>query len=171
MATNQKKTKAQALAQVQALIAGLQKHFSNAQLTFGNVTYSVATLVTLLQKLETAMTDETNAEAAAKDAGIALRLVKTQVNPVMKGLKGLLLAQYGNATQTLGDFGLEPRKEPAPQKVKAKAAAVDKREATREARGTKGPKAKLAIKGTAATPAETPPAAPAATPPAKPAGP
>ena len=114
------------------------------------------------------MTAQTNADTAAKDALTALRNLQTTVGPVIQALKDLLIAQFGNATQTLADFGLAPHKTRTPLTVEQLAAAKAKRDATRAARGTEGPKAKLAIKGTTTAPAVTPPAAPA-TPPAKPA--
>ena len=43
-------TKAAALAHVQALIAGTQKHFPNGSFTLGNTTYTSASLVQVLQE-------------------------------------------------------------------------------------------------------------------------
>jgi hypothetical protein len=48
--------------------------------------------------------------------------------------------------------------------VEQKAAAKAKSLATRQARGTKGPKARKAVKGSVAAPAENPPAQPPANP-------
>jgi hypothetical protein len=165
MTSTVKPTKAKALAGVLALIAGTQKHFPNGTFTIGNATLTAPALIGILQGLADAMAKENDAKAAAKDALTALRAEKARANPVVQGFRDLLLAMFGNATQTLADFGLAPHKARTPLTVNEKAAAKAKRTATREARGTKGPKAKLAIKGT--VPAE-PHAPPAATP-AKPA--
>ena len=45
MSTNTSKSKAAALAHVQALIAGTQKHLPNGSFTLGNTTYTAASLV------------------------------------------------------------------------------------------------------------------------------
>ena len=168
MTTTTKPTKATALAGVQALIAGIQKQFPSGQFTLGNVVFTTAALVQLLQGLADAMTAQTTAQKTAQDALTALRDLQAKDGPTIQALKDLLIAQFGNASQTLALFGLAPRKERAPMTVEQLAAAKAKRAATRAARGTKGPKAKLAIKGAVTAPTETPPPAPAA-PPAKPA--
>jgi hypothetical protein len=169
MTSTTKPTKATALAGIQALIAGIQKHFPTGSLTVGNVVFTIAALVQLLQGQADAMTAQTTAQKAAEDAMTALRELQTKNGPTILALKDLLLAQFGSASQTLADFGLTPRKVRTPMTVAQKAAAAAKREATRVARGTKGPKAKLAIKGTVTAPVETAPPVTAATP-AKPAG-
>jgi hypothetical protein len=163
MGNSRQLTKAEALTAVQALISGLQKHFPTGQLTVGNVVYASLALVQLLQGLVLAMMAQTTADTAARDALAALRDEQTQTGPVIQALKELLLAQFGNATQTLADFGLTPRKVRAPLTVEQKAAAKAKREATRIARGTMGPKAKLAIKGAVAAPVAAAPATATAT--------
>ncbi|HEY8040789.1 MAG TPA: hypothetical protein VIF15_13380 [Polyangiaceae bacterium] len=163
-----KPSKATALADTQALVSGLQKRFPNGQFTLGNVAFTTASLVQLLQGLADAMTAQTTAQKAARDALTALRDRKATVDPVIQDLRDLLIATFGSASQTLADFGLAPRKVRAPMTIEQKAAAKAKAEATRKARGTKGPKAKLAIKGTTTPPAETPPPATPAVP-AKPA--
>ncbi|HEY8038591.1 MAG TPA: hypothetical protein VIF15_02305, partial [Polyangiaceae bacterium] len=55
--------------------------------------------------------------------------------------------QFGTQADVLADFGMTPRKAATPLTVEQKAAAAAKRKATRAARGTKGPKAKLGIHG------------------------
>jgi hypothetical protein len=164
MSSNSKPTKATALAGLLALVAGIQKHFPGAQLTLGNVVFTTASLVLLLQGQADAMTAQTAQQKTAEDALTALREMQTKNGPTIQALKDLLIAQFGSASQTLADFGLSPRKVRAPMTVAQKAAAAAKRKATRAARGTTGPKAKLAIKGTAPAPTETPPAAPVAAP-------
>ena len=111
-----------------------------------------------------AMTAQTTAQKTADDAMTALRKLQITNGPTILALKDLLLAQFGAASQTLADFGLSPRKVRAPMTVAQKAAAAAKRKATRAARGTTGPKAKLAIKGTVPAPVETAPPVTAAAP-------
>lgn len=54
---------------------------------------------------------------------------------------------FGSDPEALADFGLKPPKARTPLTAEQKAAAAAKRKATREARGTKGPKAKKDIHG------------------------
>jgi hypothetical protein len=54
---------------------------------------------------------------------------------------------FGNSPDVLADFGLSPKKARTPLTVEQKAAAAAKRKATRQARGTRGPKAKLSVTG------------------------
>jgi hypothetical protein len=157
MTSTTKPTKATALAGVLALIAGIQKHFPTGSLTVGNVVFTTAALILLLQGQADAMTAQTTAQKTADDAMTALRALQTKNGPTIQALKDLLLAQFGSASQTLADFGLTPHKARAPLTVAQKAAAAAKSKATRAARGTAGPKAKLAIKGTVPAPVETAP--------------
>jgi hypothetical protein len=166
MSNKVKPSKAQALAHVQALIAGTQKHTPNGSLTFGSTTYPVASLVQLLQELVAAMASLNAVQASAKDAMSALR--DTKVGPVLRAYRRYLIATYGNATQTLADYGLESPKARTPLTSAAQATAVLKLRATRKARGTTSKKQKAAIKGTVETTTGPAPAAPPATP-AKPA--
>jgi hypothetical protein len=163
-----KPTKAAALARVQALIAGTQKHTPNGSLTFGNATYTTDTLVQLFQGLIAAMEALDAAQASAKDAMSALRDAHANVSPVLRAYRRYLIATHGNAAQTLADYGLEPPKARTPLTSAAQATAVLKLLATRKARGTTGKKQKAAIKGTVETTTGHVPAAPTATP-AKPA--
>jgi hypothetical protein len=142
-----KPTKAAALAQVQALIAGTQKRFPNQTFTLGNTTFTTATLVQTLQSLAAAMTAVNTAEASAKDARTALQGVNAKVGPVLRDLRRVILAAFGNSTEALADFGLTPPKARAPRTAEQKAAAAAKLRATRAARGTASKKQKAAVKG------------------------
>jgi hypothetical protein len=154
-----KPSKASALASVRALIAGTQKHTANGSLTFGNATYATASLVQLFQKLLDAMTAHDAAQAKAKDELLALRDVATQVRPVLQAYRRFLVVTYGDATQTLSDYGLKPPKARAPRTSEQKAAAAAKARATRKARGTTSKKKKASIHGVVT--ADVPPPPPA----------
>jgi hypothetical protein len=158
--SNNVTTKAQALARLQALVAGTQKHYPTSTLTFGNTTTTSTALIALFQSVISAMQTLDAAQASAKDAMAALRTTETTVEPVMRAYQSYLLATYGTATQTLADFGLEPRKAPKPLTSEQKAAKAAKALATRALRGTKGPVQKAAIKAATAQPAQTTPAKP-----------
>jgi len=164
--TTSKPTKAATLARVQALIAGTQKRFPASTFTLGNASFTTASLVQLFQSLADAIAAVNTAQTGARDAVAAMRTVRTNVNPVMAEFTKWLRASFGTAAPALADFGLEPPKARTPMTVEAKAAAVAKRDATRQARGTTSKKQKLAVKGdvtgVVVTPVTAPgPAAPA----------
>ncbi|MGD0529006.1 MAG: hypothetical protein ABSE49_27960 [Polyangiaceae bacterium] len=168
MSNTSNKSKASTLAMLQALITGLQKQFPNGQFTLGNTAFTTATLVQTLQSLIDAINAVTTAQANAKVAVAALRATVTKVGPVVLALKRNLLATFGNATDILALFGLEPRKAPAPRKGTEIAAAAAKAEATRKARGTTSKKQKLAVTGNVTGVSITPITAPVPAPPSAP---
>jgi hypothetical protein len=147
MSSTTSRTKANALTQVQALIAGTAKHFPNAQFTLGKTAYTTASLTQLLQGLLNAINVAIAAHASVTDALRALAQVDAQVAPVIRLYKRYVLSMFGDATQDLADFGMAPPKQRMPKTGEETAAAAAKAKATREARGTKGAKAKRAIKG------------------------
>jgi hypothetical protein len=157
-------TKANLQTRLGDLVAGTQKHFPNGSLTFGGATYTPAALIQLFQSLDDATTGTDVAKATWQDALKMQSDAQAKVGPVVKAYRSYLVALFGNAVGTLADFGLTPRKAPAPQTAEKKASAVAKRNATRAARHTMGSKQKAGIKGTIA--AAAPPAT--ATAPAKP---
>ena len=147
MSSNTSKTKAATLAFLQALIAGLQKHFPGGSFTIGNASLATASIVQVLQDLVAAMIAANTAQANARDAVANVRSKAASAAPLIKGLAKLLGTMFAGATQTLGDFGIEPPKARQPLSAEALAARKAKAEATRKARGTTGPKAKLATTG------------------------
>ena len=138
------------MASVQALIAGTEKHTPTGSLSFGNATYAITDLVALLQSVVAALIALNAAQSGAKDALTALRAAMAKVGPVIRDYRRYLRATYGNATQTLADYGLEPEKARRPMTTEERAAALQKSKATRTLRGTKGSKQKAGIKATAA---------------------
>jgi hypothetical protein len=142
-----KATKADTLARVQALIAGLQKRFPNGSFTLGNVAFTTAALVQLFQGLADAIVKANAATASARDAVAAERAERAKVSPTLVTLKRVLVATFGDSAQTLADFGLVPAKARAPRTSLANAAAAAKATATRKARGTASPKKKAAVHG------------------------
>jgi ABC-type transporter Mla subunit MlaD len=167
-----KTNKATALAKVQALVAGTEKHFPNGSFTLGKTTYTTASLIAALQSLENAMTAVNAAQAQAKDAVLALRNVEATTAPLLRDFKRFLLATFSTSVHDLSDFGLEPPKAPKPLSTEKRAAATAKMKATRAARGTTSKKQKLAVKGNVTgvvvTPVTTAPASPHAASPAAP---
>lgn len=151
-----KPSKASALAGVSALIAGTQKHTPNATLTFGNATYTTASLVQILRALADAMSAHDVAQARAKDVLLALRDASAKAGPVVRAYRRFLVATYGNATETLADYGLKPPKVRAPRTSEQKAQATAKLRATRKARSTTSKKQKASIHGTVSAQAQAP---------------
>jgi hypothetical protein len=140
-------TQADTLAQLQALISGLQKQLPSGTFTLVSTAYTTPTLVTALQGTLTTLTALTAAHAALKVAAAAYAAEGAKMGPVILGLIQTLQAMYANAPDTLAVFGLEPRKVPAPRTAAQKAASAAKAEATRAARGTASSKQKAAIHG------------------------
>ena len=174
--------KATALARVQALMAGTEKHFPNGSFTLGNTTYTTASLVQALKVLADALTAVNVAQSSTKDAVSALRATETKVAPLMRDYRSFVRATFSTASAQLADFGLAPPKARKPLDSEKRATATAKMRATRTARGTTSKKQKLAVKGdvtgiivtpvTQAGPSPSPTAAPAAPAPAPtPAGP
>jgi hypothetical protein len=142
-----KQNKAIALAGVQALVAGTQKHFPNGSFTLGNVTYTTASLVQAIQVLEDALTALNAAHATVRDAVQAHRAAQAKVAPLLRDYQTFLRAAFSTAATPLADFGLTPVRAPRPLDSEQRATATAKLRATRLARGTTSKKQKLAIKG------------------------
>jgi hypothetical protein len=172
MSSSTSKATAAALAQVQALIAGTQKHFPSGNFTLVGAPYTSAALVTTLQSLANALSAVLTAHAGVKAALTALANVEASVKPVEQAYRRVVVAAYASSPQELADFGVPAPKARTPRTSAQNAAAAAKARATRAARGTTSKKQKLAVKGDVSgvtiTPVTTP-AAPAPSPAAQPA--
>ena len=129
------------------VIAGIKKDLQNvATLPLGGDTYTPTSLVAFFQS----RIDAINAVALAKahyQAAIATyQAINTKGTVVARGLRQYVMNAFGVTSPLIADFGYTPPKR-ATQTPEQKAAAVAKRKATRQARGTLGPKAKLAVTG------------------------
>jgi hypothetical protein len=164
-------SKATALARVQALIAGTQKHFPDGQFTLGNTSFTTASLVQTLESLEDALVALNDAHARVKDGVAALHTTNAKVGPVIRSYTSFLHAAFSDAAQ-LDDFGLKALKARKPLATDKRVVATAKLKATRTARGTKSKKQKLAVKGEVTGVLVTPVTAPShASPTATPAAP
>jgi hypothetical protein len=101
-------SRAAALAQVLAIIAGTEKHFLNGSFSVGKVTYTSASFVQILQDLVNATQAHGVAVISAKDALTAEQAAQAKVRPILRAYERLVLATFADATQTLADFGLTP---------------------------------------------------------------
>jgi hypothetical protein len=172
MSTNNSSSNARGLNKTVAragdLSAGTTKHYPNATdtLAFGGAKYTVKEVQANLAEIETLRTATTDAQsnATAKVAAEKARL--PTLLAFMSAYVAFVKATYGDTPDVLADFGLAPKKAPRPLTPEQKAAAKAKRKATRVARGTKGPVAKLATVGNVIGVTVTPITAPVAAAPA-----
>jgi hypothetical protein len=134
-------------------IAGVQKRFPNATLLLGGTTFTTAQLVGFFQSLIDAITAAVAAKAARAEAVANLHALEPKVMTVHGDLLAFVEATLGRSATVLADFGKQPSTRKTPTAAE-KAAAVQKREATRAARHTAGPVQKKAVKGTATPPAQ-----------------
>jgi hypothetical protein len=161
------KTTEAALAE--QLAAGTQKHLSTmTTIMVGGSTTTPAQAEAQLNALS-ALRTAVDAARTTLEAKIAAETAQ------LPALRAFLVAYvafvrgtFGNSPDILADFGLPPKKAATPLTVEQKAAAAAKRKATREARGTTGKKAKLAVTGNVTGVVVTPVTTPAATPASEP---
>ena len=144
----------------QQVLEGVNKDLTTmTSLPLGGTTYTPTSLAARIQSRIDQANAVMTAKAAWQHAITTYEATDTQVQVIIHDLKQLVIGAFGATSPKLADFGWSPRKITV-LTPEEKAAAVAKRAATRKARGTKGPKAKLAITGATAAAAAT------ATPPA-----
>jgi hypothetical protein len=143
-----KKGKATAADEAKTLIAGLQKHLANGQLTFAGGTFTAAQIISELQQLVDLRAAVVAAQATASAKVDAETAQLPALRAFMSALVQCIRVQFGTQADVLSDFGVSPKKAATPLTVEQKAAATAKSAATRAARGTKSAKAKKGIKGT-----------------------
>jgi hypothetical protein len=163
--TTTKHNKTDKAARVGQLIAGTRKRFPNGNqtITLDGATTTVDAVTKELQGFLDDREAVVAAQATVKAKVAAENANMSAVNTLIRAFIAFLRVTLGNDPSALADFGLTPHKAPAPLTAEAKAVAAAKREATREARGTKTPKQKKGIHGTVeaklvVTPVETVPA-------------
>jgi hypothetical protein len=151
----------------QQILDGIKKDLQTmSSLSLGGTTYTPASLEALIQSRIDAVNEVTTAKANWQNAAKAYTALNTLATVVVRDLKALVIGAFGSTSPKLADFGFTPRKVTV-RTPEQKAAAAAKAKATRKARNTMGPKAKLAVKGTVAPPtAPSAAAPPSPTPPA-----
>jgi hypothetical protein len=134
-------------------IEGVQKDLQGMQvLHLGGREFTPTTLEDYIQVRVDAANAILIAKAAWLKAILTYEALDGDTEVVLRDLKRLVIGAFGEQSPKLADFGYEPPKQFTWTEAQ-KAAAVAKRAATRKARGTLGPKARLAI--TATTPGTT----------------
>ena len=150
----------------QQVIQGIEKDLQTMPaLPLGGTAYTPGSLVAFVQSRIDAANGVITAKANWHNAVVTYEALNLKADEVIRDLKALVIGAFGSASPKLADFGFTPRKKVV--RTPAQKAAAAKAKATRIARGTMGPKAKLAVKGTVSTtaPATTaPPATPAVVP-------
>ena len=159
-----KASKAVFLAQLQALVSGLQKELPNGSFTLLSTVVTSASLIQAFQALITALQAVDTAQAAAKAALVDFVAESTKTVPLVRALRKTLVTMFVNSPDTLAVFGLKPPKAPAARTPAEKATAAAKAKATRAARGTASKKAKAAVTGNVVGVTITPITAPAPAP-------
>jgi hypothetical protein len=148
----------------QEVIQGVQKDLSTmASLPLAGTTYTPASFVALVQSRIDAGNQVVTAKAAWLNAVKTYDTINKQTTVAVHDLKQLVIGAFGATSSKLADFGFAARKVVV-LTPEQKAAATAKRAATRKARGTMGPKAKLKVTGATASAPTAAPAAPAAAP-------
>jgi hypothetical protein len=152
---NQSKVKS--VARDRLLIAAIGEHFTRSTvITLDGQSYKAKELLTMLQ-------DHVDAVSAADvvktkwQTAVGVATAKgSSVAGILPALRRHVLGTYGADSQAMKDFGFTAKVGKATAEVVA--AAVQKRAATRKARGTMGKRQKAKIKGDV-TPAIAAPAA------------
>jgi hypothetical protein len=169
---NAKKTsKTGKVAEVRELLSGIGKHFRDPTqtITVGGTSMTVQQASSKLQTLVDLRNAVVGAQNTAKAKVAAERDQLPALTDFVAAFVVFLRSTFGAAAEPLGDFGLLPPRARTPMTAEQKAVAAAKARATREKRGTQGPKAKKAVHGNVTatlvvTPAPAPAAAPAPAP-------
>jgi hypothetical protein len=132
----------------QQVIAGIKADLlqSTTSMPLGGTSYTPASLMAFVQSRIDAGNEVVTAKAAWQAAATRYKGIDKEANVVLRDFKGFVVGTYGEASPRLADFGFTARKY-TPLTPEQKVAAAQKRAATRKARGTMGPKAKLKITG------------------------
>jgi hypothetical protein len=130
------------------VVAGIEKDLANVQVQLAGEQFTVPSLKAVFTDDTAAMNATDDAKKAYQKALLVEKAARARTAEVLGSLRSFLIGYFGKRAVTiLGDFAMEPPKT-ATRTVPDKAVAVAKAKATRAARGTKGPVAKLATTGT-----------------------
>ncbi len=131
------------------LIAGTKKNFPNMsqQITLEGSSTTIGAVLTQLQAFLTQRAVVVTAQATARNEVAAEQTAMPALNALVTAFTAFIKFQLGPTSTALTDFGIAAPKAKTPLTAEQKAVAAAKRKATREARGTTGPKAKKAVHG------------------------
>jgi hypothetical protein len=133
------------------LETALDKYYPRGTFGLQGKTWKTVDLVAAFEKEDQLIAAAGNARGAWLTAASAARAQTALNNQLRRELKPVLVGLVGSTNAAeLADFGITVR--PAkPRSGVVNVAAAQKAAATREARGTRGPKERLAIRGVVAT--------------------
>ena len=152
---NKHTSHANTLAHDKQILAGIGTELQTmSRLPLGGTTYTPTSLAAFIQSRIDAVNAVSIAKASWHDAVKAYDAIDTQGAVVVRDLRNLVIAAFGETSPKLAAFGFSPPKL-AMQTPEEKVAFAQRRRATRMARGKKQ-KAKIV-----GTPVTAPPAAPA----------
>jgi hypothetical protein len=138
-----------ALERDKQLLAGVTKDLANQTFTISDKACTTQDVMNVLQaRIDKGLAVQA-ARATLKAAFKELRDERSATSGFVSAFRTIVTGMFHSPT-TLADFGLKPRKS-TKRTLETKVTAVAKTEATRKARGTKGPKAKAKIKGSVPT--------------------
>ncbi|HZU98052.1 MAG TPA: hypothetical protein VFF73_15215 [Planctomycetota bacterium] len=132
--------------QFDMILAGLQALPPTTQLSVQNNTYTPATLSTLVNQENAINKTVRTLRLQLQQAVATRRGQKLADRKLVTAIRSAVIGLLGDDSSDLVKFGFKPRK-PHTATVEEKALAVARGKETREARGTKGPRAKEAIQG------------------------
>jgi hypothetical protein len=140
-------SQAEMLAGLRALIVGLTKHLPTQPLAMMGVPYTGTTLAARLQASVDSLTQVLEARAALEGALQKDRTQREGDAALLATVHEALWIFYGNAPETLNDFGMRPRKTRKPLTPEANLLRAERARATRAARHTMGKRQKAKNKG------------------------
>ncbi len=144
----------------QQILYGVRTHLQTIPaLYLGGKVFSPATLEARVQQRVDKSVAIVNARAALDQAIRDYEADDKASDVIVRDLQHTVTAIFGDGSSQVADFGFTSPRLPVwtPEMTTA---AVAKRKATREARHTVGPKAKLAVKGAIESPPPEPPPEP-----------
>jgi hypothetical protein len=140
-------TKGTVVALAEKLIAGTSKHLASLpQIKLAGGSFTPSQITARLQELVSLRSDVDAAKASTKAKLAVEKANMPALRILMDALVAYVKVAYGTEPDVLADFGVHPKAR-TPLTVEAKTAAVAKRNATRAARHTTGPKQKKSVKG------------------------
>ena len=153
MATQKKKTlsNSRIVENFTKRIQGLRGMQGKLAIPIKGKSYSPAQVQALYQACLDAATTLAVLEGQVKEGLVARDGALATCLDLEQGLKAWVNGQFGETSQTASTMGYKPRKTVV-RTAKDKQQAVEQGLATRKARNTLGPKAKLQIKGTVVVP-------------------
>jgi uncharacterized Zn finger protein len=130
----------------QTIIGALGTQFkAGSVITVNGNDYKATDLQTQFQAEVDAAKATQSAKTVWAQAVLAEKKVSTQVTLIRKGLRFTLIGNYGPESAIVAAFGFTPKATTVD--VATKSVAIEKRAATRAARGTKGSRQKKEITG------------------------